>query len=400
MNFVKKQPTGQGLIEYAALIALLAISVLGALIATGTSLNDVYESVINAFEGAEATETPESTPEPLEDIIVTVNDQNGQPLANVAVLVFDGGNNYLNRRNTTDANGQARLSGLDPGTYNFRADFQRQDFWSNTINYPGQHEANIQIERFTITVNVVQKGSKVGVPNVPVYAFNEEGEYTAQTGTTGENGQTELQLVGDNYKFRADYNREAYWSETVNIPAASSVTIEVGLAQVTVRVADPLGNNIANVRVYAFRDNGSYLGMAGSTNQSGLIIFELENGSYKFRADYQGSTYWSDTITVPNSTAATITVGLDKLHISVTNRGGAPQSNVLVYVFAVRGRYYYWTSMNGSTDAHGNIYFDISGVNTDYRYQALAYDYYGLGRWRWSQVFNLPTTRTIQIRLP
>lgn len=394
----KNGQAGQGITEYIILIVFLAISVIGGLVATGTSLGDAYHSAADALGLAGTTVTPQVTPTPMEDITVSVSDQNGEALAGVPVLAFNSGDNFLNLKKTTGENGQARFTGFDPGGYSFRADYQGQDFWSNTINYPGQHQASIQIERFTITVKVVQEGSDVGVPGVPVYAFSEGGNCTGQTGTTGPDGQTELQLVSGNHKFRADYNRETYWSETVNVPAASSVTIEVGLAQVTVNVRDPLGNNIANVRVYAFQHDGSYLGMTGTTNQSGQVIFELENGNYKFRADYQGATYWSDPITVPDSTSATITVGLGKLHVSVTDQQGAPLSNVWVYVFPLRG--WFWPTQYGVTDAYGNIYFDANNLNANQRYRVLAYDYYGSRQWRWSPAFRPPITETIQIKLP
>jgi pilus assembly protein Flp/PilA len=43
---------GQGLVEYALILVLIAIIVIGALQATGTSINEIFTYISNALGGA------------------------------------------------------------------------------------------------------------------------------------------------------------------------------------------------------------------------------------------------------------------------------------------------------------------------------------------------------------
>ena len=49
--FVRKE-TGQDLLEYALLVALVALVAVGAITATGTSVNDIFSSISDELETA------------------------------------------------------------------------------------------------------------------------------------------------------------------------------------------------------------------------------------------------------------------------------------------------------------------------------------------------------------
>jgi hypothetical protein len=77
----------------------------------------------------------------------------------------------------------------------------------------------------------------------------------------------------------------------------------------TVQTAD--GTPQSGIKVYAF--NGTtYTGYSITTNASGQGTFTLQQGSYRFRADYNGAQYWSNSsnhCAVPGCLEWTMIVG-------------------------------------------------------------------------------------------
>ncbi len=85
---------------------------------------------------------------------------------------------------------------------------------------------------------------------------------------------------------------------------------------VTVTVQDTDGTAQAGLNVYAFTltgtdHNATYSGYAATTDGNGQAVFSLPDGSYSFRADLNGTQFWSDlqaSCTVPDCTSAAVTV--------------------------------------------------------------------------------------------
>ena len=61
---------------------------------------------------------------------------------------------------------------------------------------------------------------------------------------------------------------------------------------VVVAVADTDGSPREGVPVYAF-DGETYTGAHGTTDAAGEAVLELPDGSYRFRADLDGTHFWS-----------------------------------------------------------------------------------------------------------
>lgn len=88
--------------------------------------------------------------------------------------------------------------------------------------------------------------------------------------------------------------------------------------QVWVTVEDTNGNPESGLRVYAF-DGGTYTGYNGTTNASGLVTFTLPIGDYRFRADKNGTQFWSGASNhcpVPGCTSAVVTVPASKEQVA------------------------------------------------------------------------------------
>jgi RHS repeat-associated protein len=112
----------------------------------------------------------------------------------------------------------------------------------------------------------------------------------------------------------------------------------------------------AGLNVYAF-DGSTYTNYSGKTDAGGQVTFTLPQGSYRFRADKNGTQFWSDSANhceVPNCTIASVTTTIPVV-VTVLDMGGTPQAGLNVYAF--NGTTY--TNYSGTTDAGGQVTFTL-----------------------------------------
>jgi hypothetical protein len=126
-----------------------------------------------------------------------------------------------------------------------------------------------------------------------VYAFDGD-IYTGYHSNTDVNGEAVFTLPIGLYRFRADLIGTQFWSGTGNhceIPGCTATEITV-TKPVTITVANHTGQPYAGLDVYAF-DAATYTGYHGVTDENGAVTLTLPQGSYRFRADYDGVQFWS-----------------------------------------------------------------------------------------------------------
>jgi CSLREA domain-containing protein len=289
-------------------------------------------------------------------VVVTVQDTDGAPKAGLSVYAFNGAT-YAGYTGTTDESGQVTLT-LPLGSYRFRADLNGTQFWSNAENHcdiPGCLSADVTVTMpVTVTVLDTDGAPKAGLN---VYAFNGSA-YTSYSKITNVDGQATLTLPLGRYRFRADYNGTQFWSDTANhceIPGCISAAVTV-TNEVSVTVQDTDGLPQSGLRVYAF--NGStYTGHSGTTDESGQVSLTLPLGSYRFRADLNGTQFWSDTenhCDVPGCVSAGVTVSTP-VTVTVLGTDGALGPGLSVYAF--NGSTY--TSYSKTTNADGQAIFTL-----------------------------------------
>ncbi|MDX9993330.1 MAG: carboxypeptidase regulatory-like domain-containing protein, partial [Anaerolineales bacterium] len=296
---------------------------------------------------------------------VTVVDTSGAPLAGKNIYAFNG-STYTNYSRVTDAQGQASIT-LPEGTYRFRVDVDGTQFWSGAENHCEIGQCG-SVE-FSIPQPVlVSVTDSSGAPQagLKVYAFNGS-TYTNFSATTDANGQVSLRLPAGNYRFRADFNGTQFWSGPENhcsVPGCTMASVQVTVP-VTVLVKDNLSTPKAGIKVYAF--NGStYTNFSANTNEDGLAIFTLPPGSYRFRADFNDTQFWSGAANhcdVPDCEGTSVTV-TRPVQVTVTDTDGAPKSGLKVYAF--NGTTY--TNFSATTDVAGQVNFTLPQGN--YRFRA------------------------------
>ena len=104
----------------------------------------------------------------------------------------------------------------------------------------------------------------------------------------------QLTLPLGDYRFRADLNGTQFWSGETDhcaLPGCEAHRHRDLPVTVTVKARpahDP------DVPVYAF-DGDSYTGYHSTSDTSGHVSFTLPQGDYRFRADLNGTQFWSGT---------------------------------------------------------------------------------------------------------
>ena len=142
---------------------------------------------------------------------------------------------------------------------------------------------------------------------------------------------------------------------------------------VSVTVLDTDGTPKAGLRVYAF-DGNTYTNYSATTGADGQTVFTLPQGEYRFRADLNGTQFWSGAsnhCVLPGCENAGVTVSIP-LVVSIQDAGGAPQAGVRVYAF--NGTAY--TNYNATSDAEGQAVFTLP--LGEYRFRA---DFNGAQYW-------------------
>lgn len=307
------------------------------------------------------------------------------PLAAVPVYLFTATGVYLGQNLDSDVDGRAVFS-LPLQDYTARADYMGRQYWSATFN--GQ-DTTITIPMADAAVTVT--GAGLPRQGIPVYLFSESGAYLSSNALTDADGQVSFSLPAGNYRFRADYQGNQYWSglQVLAADAVNPALISVGGGSFTLNVRQDAATPMAGVRCYVFNDSGTYLGLNGSTDQQGQVYFDLADGAFKFRVDYLGYPYWSPTQTVPAVAQADMEIAHQDLSMALSGRYlgvSEPLAGRNLYLFTPDDRY---LGINRITDEEGLAHFSLPDKEYKIRADNLDKTY-------WSQTFQSQDT-TIQI---
>ena len=316
-----------------------------------------WSALVDASEKDKATVQTGQRP-----FTVNVVDNAGAGLNNVRVYAFNEKAGYTGVYGNTDSAGRLTLN-LADGDFQFRADYQTHQYWSDIVNTPEKGMATLQTGQRPFTVNVVDS-TGAGLNNVRVYAFNEKEGYTGIYGNTDENGRLTLDLSDGSFQFRADYQTYQFWSDIVNTLEKDTATVHTEQRPFTINVVDNAGSGISNVRVYVFNDKESYTGVYGNTDASGQLTLDLAAGDFKFRVDYQANYYWSNVVTTKATDEVTVSTGRRPFTVKIVDNNGQGINNIHVYAFNEKESY---LGEHGYTDAAGQVTLNIADGEIKFR---------------------------------
>jgi len=232
-----------------------------------------------------------------------------------------------------------------------------------------------------VVVSVVEAQSNREA-GVSVYAFD-DATYSGYSGTTETSGQVTFTLPMGSYRFRADKDGTEFWSGGANqcmIPGCTTATMTTTIP-VVVAVEDTNGKSEAGLPVYVF-DGTAYTGYNDTSSVSGTVTFTLPMGDYRFRANKNGTQFWSgesDHCTIPGCTQTTVTTTIPAM-VPVVDEGGDPEPSLPVYVFD----WTTYTSKSGTTGVSGTVTFTLSMGDYRFRADKSGEQYWSAGENHWT----------------
>ena len=303
---------------------------------------------------------------------VTVQEGAASPMEGIKVYLFSQSGTYLDQYQITDASGRVGFD-VPEGIYKVRADYLGYQFWSDEalITTSTNQDLTIAHQDIAVTVNGLFQGTVDPLEGIKVYLFSASGTYLGQYRITDSSGQGVFHLPEQTYKVRADYLGRQHWSETFT---SDDITVDLLMADAEVTVTGG-GFPVDGEKVYVFSDSGTYLGLNQSTDINGQVLFRLPEGSYLFRADHQGSQYWTDDelLTAHLLNPITISAGGGSFTVTALKADAAPLAGVKCYVFNADDVY---LGMYGATDSDGQVFFDLADGTYKFRVDHLGYQFW------------------------
>ena len=321
--------------------------------------------------------------------VFTVLKSASDPITGIKCYVFSDSGTYLGMSGTTNTSGEVSFD-LADGSYKIRTDYLGYQFWSNILEIPNTLSDALLIAHAAVSINVegMYLGTREPLEGIKVYLFTPSGSYLSQYQVTDENGQVTFNLPEQVYKVRADYLGQQFWSGEFTW---QDTTVEVPMADADITVTSS-DSELEGVKVYVFSVSGSYLGISGTTDSVGKVAFRLPAGTYKFRADYKGSQYWSgeETLQADQVNSVSIFTGGGAFTFTVLRGESDPLVGVKCYVFSEGGAY---LGIHSTTDENGQVVFDLSEGRYKFRTDYLGYQF-------WSDIYDVPNTLSDVFTIP
>lgn len=377
---------GQGVLEFGLILAMMSIAAILALSATGHSVADIFQQVVDGFQAtfqSEETELP-----PVEEFTVQVVDAYQQGIAGAQVQAYQGNQKVQGMSAVTDADGYVRFK-LDDGSYRFQAYYQAVYFSSETYHFPKETQGIIETGQQEFTVKVIAENG-TGIPGCKVLAYQEGGTYTGAYAVTNSLGTALIPLVQGNYQFSANFQGGKYLSAVYPSPAVSSGVIETHRQSFPVLIVNAAGEPMKDLYIAAYRDNDAYSGISSRSDASGTATLELAEGKFKFRTPYLNQVYWSDVFNVHRDLQGVLTIPEKPFPIQVVDGKGKGMSNIGVYAYDQSGTNAY---RYATTDSSGKTSINLTPGSYKFRAVYQSTD-------TWTEVYNLfsDTSALIQIR--
>lgn len=318
---------------------------------------------------------------------LTVLKGESDPLIGARCYAFSATGLYLGLSGTTGSNGQVSYS-LADGSYKFRIDYLGSQFWTDVVTVPTAMSLTKTIAHQSVTITVMgsSSGSLMPKSGAPVYLYSSSGSYLSLNATTDGTGRVSFSLPQQPYKVRTDYLGQQFWSDLFTWED-KTVLIPEGTARIHITMA---GQDIQGVPVYVFSSAGSYLGISGTTDASGIVAFQLPAGTYKFRADYQGGQYWVTAgIDQDVANAVELSTGGGQFTL-IIDRGSEPLAGVRTYAYNAGGTY---LGMYRDSNANGQASFNLASGSYKFRVDYLGYQF-------WSDLFTVPDILSGALSIP
>jgi len=315
---------------------------------------------------------------------LTVRGASGDPLPGVRCEVYNSdGTVFLGQSGLTDSDGNVSFN-MGNGDYRFLVRYMGGVFWSYPVNVPDLACASVVIDHQWVEVMVDKSTGPIA--GADVYLFDSAGTICwSMVEKTDENGVASFYLpVGVGFSFRANYMGNTYWSaaHTVASGGVNSVFVDAGGGIYQLTVLKGPGQPLSGLSAYLFDATGNiYRGITVTTDTNGIASFDVPEGTYSVRVDYQGGHFWTQPIDIVTDTNDEFTILHEDVTVSVLGifQGiSQPIPNLDVYLFSDQG---VWRGQTYKANASGQVTFNVPELPNKARTSYLGQTY-------WSDIFT------------
>lgn len=234
----------------------------------------------------------------LEIFVGSINSRNvTKPLADVTLSLYTTTGTELDQTVTSDNKGRAVFH-VPEKEYKVQAMYLASPYWSDAFIW---NDAEIIIETGSAVATVTTLGEILR--DVPVTVMSSSG-IDLVTDTSNGKGEVEFLLAAGTYLFRADYQGHQYFSpETeVFIFQESQAEIEVGGGNFVLSLQTENGTPLNRVETSVYTADGLSINESAKTDNRGCVSYDLAYGTYKVRINYMGYDYWTNVVSIPDTT--------------------------------------------------------------------------------------------------
>jgi hypothetical protein len=311
-------------------------------------------------------------------------------LENVPIYLFKPNGGYLNVEKTTSPEIRFVDFNVPFVSYQYRADYLGHQQFSDPyiLDYSDWNYPQVKITFFEGLAKITVKQHGIISNGVPIYVFDASGNYLniqKNTGDEGVPGQVQFYLPVGDYQFRADYQGNQYWVRMngqkvihISCDVETKLDLDTDGSEVSINVQDGANNGIDGVNVYAFTYPAmSYISKFDTTANGGIAKIQVAAGTYQFRADYLGGQFWSDPITVPDTSSVDINLHLRGVTVPVYKYQDSVQTHIgagtPVYLFSSSENY---LGQYRTTDGNGQVFFELpDGQSYKFRADLMGYQF-------------------------
>lgn len=322
-------------------------------------------------------------------LTATLQTDEQTPITDIKLYLFNPNGSYLGKYQTTGEDGRVSFE-VPRADYKIRADYLGYKFWTDAITVEENTAADLTIphKAIVVTISGLYQQTYSPIPDIKAYLFSASGTYLRQYSRTDNEGKIYLSLPDREYKLRADYIGQEFWSSEIKY---SDTDLNIPMAKSNVSVTGA-GLPEAGLKVYLFSDSGTYLKQNQTTGDTGRVDFEVPEGLYKFRADYQGSHFWSPVSSLAAGVVNSIGISVGGGEFTFTGliNSNQPLSGVNTYVFSDDNTY---TGLNARTDTEGKAFFDLADGDYYFRLDYMGTNY-------WSDLIPVPAQLSHSLSIP
>lgn len=323
------------------------------------------------------------------ELVVRVQKDSGEPLPDLDLYLLTASGTDLDIHGVSDASGQV-LFEVSNGDYKVTTRYLEHLFQSNNIMVISDAFLSFEIPHkdVTVTVRGNMNSDMTPKPDSAVDLYSTEASFLGKTMITDDQGQAVFNIPGVEFKMRSKYLEREYWSEPV-VWNDTDIMIDEGEADVTVTGMDqPLPE--VNVSVCSSLEQD--LGISGTTGFDGRVQFRLPENTYRFKADYKETSYWSGPTPIISHTSnpVLISTGGGVVVLSVFKNEDEPIPAIPCSLYDASGSY---LGRQGATDGNGQASFELE--DGSYR---ISMDY--LGHTFQTDVFTVPGTTDLTYWIP